>query len=259
MSKPPDQTPSMLRRADLQEKLRQALDIPTTHTMAGQSPAEAEGGHIDLWIDRLLTLGRMLVKDGLAAARPGQQPTTPEQEIAVGILRRVCCMARAEAVVRWGKDTGESSRAAEIYAATHSHLWEELRHLLLIGGVFLDGARDAMRQTVGGLIGADARPAPDNGSVAACPGRTPPPDDEAPPTEGILPGFLSASELAALVEQPVNPVACFLGRLHKQRPDCRVEADSPRTKNEAQFLYRVKDVLPALQEWAQKRRRATGK
>src|SRR5262245_33188947 len=70
----------------------------------------------------------------------------------------------------------------------------------------------------------------------------------------VLPAMLSASDLAKRIGQPSARVETFLRRFRATNRDCAVEVDNPR-KNSAKYLYRTKDVWPALQaqlpKWAE--------
>jgi hypothetical protein len=59
--------------------------------------------------------------------------------------------------------------------------------------------------------------------------------------------FLSAPDLARLLDQPVPRVETFLRRFREDHRDCFVETGNPR-KNEARYLYRTAEVWPALRE-----------
>lgn len=59
--------------------------------------------------------------------------------------------------------------------------------------------------------------------------------------------FLSASELAKTVGQPIDAVESFLRRYRQKSPDCFMPTDSPR-RNEPKYLYRTAEVLPELKK-----------
>jgi hypothetical protein len=87
------------------------------------------------------------------------------------------------------------------------------------------------------------------GSQSPTPPRRLPVNSETPTNakEDLLPALLSAADLARCVGQPVDRVETFLRRFRAKHIDCFIEVDSPK-KNEAQYLYRTEDVLPALEE-----------
>ncbi len=59
--------------------------------------------------------------------------------------------------------------------------------------------------------------------------------------------FLSAKDIAKMVNVACSPVETFLRRFRKARRDCFIITDS-RRRNEPKYLYRLPDVLPALKE-----------
>lgn len=61
-----------------------------------------------------------------------------------------------------------------------------------------------------------------------------------------LPALASAPELAALINQPNDPVESFLRRYRNDHRDCFQPVDNPR-RNEPRILYRVADVWEPLQ------------
>jgi hypothetical protein len=78
-------------------------------------------------------------------------------------------------------------------------------------------------------------------------------NEELPPSTPI---FLAVADIATLICQPVNRVENFLRRFRLKRPDCFVKLVH-RRKNEPQYLYRVRDVWPVLQERLKNWRRKT--
>lgn len=64
----------------------------------------------------------------------------------------------------------------------------------------------------------------------------------------VLPELLSAPALAKHLGQTPGRVESFLRRYRDKYPDCYREADGKR-RNEPRYLYRTRDVLPALQSW----------
>jgi hypothetical protein len=65
--------------------------------------------------------------------------------------------------------------------------------------------------------------------------------------EESLPAALSATELAKRLNAKYGKVESFLRRYRKKYPDCYVEAEG-RRRTTAQYLYRVAEVWPVLQQ-----------
>jgi hypothetical protein len=68
--------------------------------------------------------------------------------------------------------------------------------------------------------------------------------------ETFLPSHLSAPDLARLHGLPKDNVESFLRRYRRNFPDCYIENES-RRKNDPHYLYRTKDVMPALKAHVQ--------
>jgi hypothetical protein len=62
-----------------------------------------------------------------------------------------------------------------------------------------------------------------------------------------VPPLLSAADLANQLGQPIPRVESFLRRFREDSPDCAIEIDNPRPR-EPRYLYRTKEVWPALQQ-----------
>jgi hypothetical protein len=76
---------------------------------------------------------------------------------------------------------------------------------------------------------------------------TPTTDDASPDTEASLSPLLSAADLARHLQKNRESVATFLRRYREKFPDCVEKVDTPR-KNEPRYLYRSRDVWPALKK-----------
>jgi hypothetical protein len=66
-----------------------------------------------------------------------------------------------------------------------------------------------------------------------------------PGSAPLGPPLQSATDLARRLGQPPDAVESFLRRYRQKYPDCCSETEG-RRRNEARYLYRVSDVLPAL-------------
>jgi hypothetical protein len=85
--------------------------------------------------------------------------------------------------------------------------------------------------------------------------------DEPPPARSLeelppelLQAPLSASDLAALLKQPLPRVESFLRRYRERNPGCAmyIEDRDSRRRNEPLHRYRVAEVWPALQQQLEK-------